>query len=235
MILTVNMKRYFLLLVLLLPLLFASCDEMFTVVPDGITEPTFMQLSRDNIIIMEGDSVLLETAFQPADIYNNSVYWMSDNPEIASVRKGMLTGVSMGKTNIYAISVSEELIDTCLVEVFPHWAISPYDYQYDMPVYADVTIDGERLNDRMVVGAFCGDELRGAGVMQESNGIRYLAIRTYSNKPSGERISFRCYHRDSICFVDLNEAVVFGHSKPVGSLSNLFQLTGHYPAVEIVR
>lgn len=100
MILTVIMKRHFLLLVLLLALLFTSCDEMFTVVPDGITEPTFMQLSRDNIIIMEGDSVLLETAFQPSEIYNNSVYWMSDNPEIASVRKGMLTGISMGKTNI---------------------------------------------------------------------------------------------------------------------------------------
>ena len=223
-------KRTILLSTIVALLTLASCDEMFTVLPEEAFEPTLMKLSKSSIIIMEGDSILLQAVFEPADIYNKAVYWMSDNPDVASIRNGMLTGVGMGKTTIYAISVQDELIEKCVVEVFPRWSVPAKSYRYDMPIYADVTISGERLNDRMVVGAYCGEELRGVGVMQESHGIKYLSLRTYSNRASGETLSFRCYHRDSICFVDLKETVQFNTSKPVGTLSNLFQLTGTYPA-----
>ena len=222
-------KRAILLTTILALMSLVSCDEMFTVLPEEVFEPIFMELSKSSIIIMEGDSILLQAAFEPADIYNKSVYWKSDNPEVASIRNGVLTGVNMGKTLIHAISVTDELTDSCVVEVFPRWSVSAKNYRYDMPVYADVTISGERLNDRMVVGAYCGDELRGVGIMQEAYGVRYLSLRTYSNEPSGETISFRCYHRDTICFVDLKETVKFNTNKPVGTLSNLFQLTGTYP------
>lgn len=226
---TTMKKRAILLTAILALMTLTSCDEMFTVLPEEAFEPTFMELSKSSIIIMEGDSILLQAYFEPADIYNKSVYWTSDNPEVAVVRNGMLTGIGMGKTTIYAISVTDELIESCVVEVFPHWAVPAKNYRYDMPIYADVTISGERLNDRMVVGAYCGDELRGVGIMQEAYGVRYLSLRTYSNEASGETLSFRCYHRDSICFVDLKETVKFNTNKPVGTLSNLFQLTGTYP------
>lgn len=230
------MKRHsFVLIGTLVTLIFASCDEMFTVLPEGVVEPSLLELSRTDIAIMEGDSLLLTTAFEPANVYNSSVYWMSDNPAIASVRNGMLTGVSMGQTKIYAISVLDNLKDSCTVEVFPHWQMPSRSFRYDMPIYADVTIGRERLNDRMIVGAFCGEELRGVGVMHESHGIPYLALRTYSNSPSGDELSFRCYHRDSICFVDLKEKVSFDQSKPVGTLASLFQLTGNYPKTEFLR
>lgn len=225
------MKRKSLYILLAITaLLVTSCDEMFTEpLPDDVQfTPAKLVVSRDVLTIMVADSIPLRASIHPDSVLNNAFAWFSDDPAIASVSRNVLHGVSPGETFVRAQAVVGPAADTCQVVVFPFPHVNSYAYRYDMPIYADVTIGDERLNERMVVVARCGDEIRGVGSIKSSNDIQYLQLRVYSNEPSGEEINFLCYHRDSISFVPFDKRVTFNANHPIGTLSNLYQFTGDW-------
>jgi hypothetical protein len=198
-----------------------SCGEL--VDSDSMLIPSSMTISRKHVYIMQGDSLQLQAEFVPDTVSNKSVFWFSKNNDVAEVRDGMIKAKVAGETQAFAVSVLGPLTDSCMISVIPTWYMNPYDYQYDMVIYAHVSVNGEELNDRMVIGAFCGEELRGVGVICESHDIKYLTLRIYSPKPSGEIITLRCYHHDTVKFENFTNTYTFDGGAH-GSLSRLEEL-----------
>ena len=77
------------------------------------------------------------------------------------------------------------------------WTVSPFDYQYDMTVYAQLKIDNSVVSDysNYEVAAFVGDECRGVAEVQTKNSSTWLYIRVRSTSASGEKISFKMFDK----------------------------------------
>ena len=56
------------------------------------------------------------------------------------------------------------------------WTVSPFDYQYDMTVYAQLKIDDAVVSDysNYEVAAFVGDECRGVAEIQTKENSTWL-------------------------------------------------------------
>ena len=50
------------------------------------------------------------------------------------------------------------------------WSVNPHDYEYDMTVYAGLTLGGSAVTDYSdyQVGAFVGDECRGVATIESA-------------------------------------------------------------------
>ena len=77
------------------------------------------------------------------------------------------------------------------------WTVNPYDYQYDMTVYAQLKIDNAVVSDysNYEVAAFVGDECRGVAEIQTKENSTWLYIRVRSASASGEKISFKMFDK----------------------------------------
>ena len=77
------------------------------------------------------------------------------------------------------------------------WTVSPFDYQYDMTVYALLKIDDAVVSDysNYEVAAFVGDECRGVAEIQTKENSTWLYIRVRSASASGEKISFKMFDK----------------------------------------
>ncbi len=69
------------------------------------------------------NTVQLTATLEPANPSNSNIYWVSDNPSIASIdENGLVTGVSIGSTYVYAVALSDATGKTytyCLINVNP--------------------------------------------------------------------------------------------------------------------
>lgn len=77
------------------------------------------------------------------------------------------------------------------------WSVNPYDYKYDMTIYARLTFDGTEATDmsNYEVGAFVGNECRGVGEVQTKDSNTWIYLRVRSNAANGENISFKLYDK----------------------------------------
>ena len=77
------------------------------------------------------------------------------------------------------------------------WTVNPYDYQYDMTIYAQLKIDNAVVSDysNYEVAAFVGDECRGVAEIQTKENSTWLYIRVRSASASGEKISFKLFDK----------------------------------------
>ena len=77
------------------------------------------------------------------------------------------------------------------------WTVNPYDYQYDMTIYAQLKIDNAVVSDysNYEVAAFVGDECRGVAVVDTKDNSTWLYIRVRSTSASGEKISFKMFDK----------------------------------------
>ena len=101
-----------------------------------------------------------------------------------------------------------------------HWTVNPHNYQYDMTVYAVLTIGGHALTDYSdyELAAFCGEECRGvAKVQTASDGSKYLYLRVYSNVTADEIIRFRVYQSSTNQVMWLKESIAFEASSMAGT------------------
>ena len=101
-----------------------------------------------------------------------------------------------------------------------HWTVNPHNYQYDMTVYAVLTIGGHALSgySDYELAAFCGEECRGvAKVQTASDGSKYLYLRVYSNTTADETIRFRVYQVSSNEETWQTETVAFEASSMTGT------------------
>lgn len=75
-----------------------------------------------------------------------------------------------------------------------HWGeVNPHDYQYDMTIYATLSIDDEHVTAPSLidVAAFVEGELRGVGRVETKDDRQWIYLRVYSNVSDGETVTFR--------------------------------------------
>ena len=205
--------------------LLCSCGEYW----DG-GEPVAarkMTLGRRAVNLMVGDRYRIPVIFQPDTLSNRSVFWMTEDEDVAVVENDTVVGLSQGLTRAYALSVSDLQTDTCWVNVLPAMYLNPKAYPYDMVIYADVTIHGHKYTtadeDSLIIAAYCFDELRGIGKMREWKGRDYMEIRVYSPQIDGSPVSLRCYYRGKGLVEVFRNRFEF-NGEAYGTLSNLIQL-----------
>ena len=107
------------------------------------------------------------------------------------------------------------------------WTVSPYDYQYDMTVYAQLKIDDAVVSDysNYEVAAFVGDECRGVAEIQTKEHSTWLYIRVRSASASGEKISFKLFDKTEGKIKRIAETVDFESQGLEGMPSSPFDLT----------
>ena len=79
------------------------------------------------------------------------------------------------------------------------WSVNPYDYKYDMTVYAKVVYEGAEVSDysNYEIGAFVGNECRGVGDVQTKDSYTWVYLRVRSNQASGEKLIFKLYDKST--------------------------------------
>ena len=107
------------------------------------------------------------------------------------------------------------------------WTVSPYDYQYDMTIYAQLKIDNAVVTDysNYKVAAFVGDECRGVAEIQTKDNSTWLYIRVRSASASGEKISFKLFDKTEGKIKRIAETVDFESQGLEGMPSSPFDLT----------
>lgn len=107
------------------------------------------------------------------------------------------------------------------------WTVSPFDYQYDMTVYAQLKIDDAVVSDysNYEVAAFVGDECRGVAEIQTKENSTWLYIRVRSASASGEKISFKLFDKTEGKPKRIAETVEFQSLGQEGKPSSPIDLT----------
>lgn len=214
------------LYVLTAALLLSSCGELFDWETGELETVNDVYFNDASLTMMEGDSIKMQVHVRP-DGVEPALFFSSDDSEVASIVADTLAALSVGETMIRVSAPQVALEDSMSLTVIPTWWVDASRYEYDMIVYASVDIAGKVNNPRSgIVGAFCGEELRGVGVVMYQNGRAYTRLRIYSHKADGEIITFRCY-RYGLARIDKFEAeLAFDAAmSAVGSLSNPYRLT----------
>ena len=167
-----------------------SCGEYWD---GGDPNIRTMTLARESIDLMVGDRYSIPVIFNPDSLPNDAVWWTTEDTEIASFDDNDVVALKEGTTTAYAMSAVDRLEASCVVNVWPRWYTNPNAYPYDMVIYANITLNGEPIDDDVYVGAFIFGELRGVAERLERNGHQYTVIRVWSDSESGELVYFRHY------------------------------------------
>ena len=107
------------------------------------------------------------------------------------------------------------------------WTVNPYDYQYDMTIYAQLKIDEAVVSDysNYEVAAFVGDECRGVAEVHTQDNSTWLYIRVRSASASGEKISFKMFDKTDGKPKRIAETVEFQSLALEGMTSSTIDLT----------
>ena len=107
------------------------------------------------------------------------------------------------------------------------WTVNPFDYQYDMTIYAQLKIDDAVVSDysNYEVAAFIGDECRGVAEIQTKENSTWLYIRVRSASASGEKISFKLFDKTEGKIKRIAETGDFESQGLEGMPSSPFDLT----------
>ncbi len=90
--------------------------ELIGPVPFEIIEDTGVTLSDKSVTVLEGESATVKATVTPSNATYKTVTWTSDNPSVATVSGGKITGVSIGTATITAKTKSGKTA-TCKVTV----------------------------------------------------------------------------------------------------------------------
>lgn len=86
-------------------------DEPETVKVTGIA------LDKTEVTINEGEKTTLTASIAPADATTKEITWTSDNEAVATVKDGVVSGLSAGSATITATTVDGEFTASCVVTV----------------------------------------------------------------------------------------------------------------------
>lgn len=185
----------------LLPMAFSFCLGLsaFTsceVINDEPIEAYMMQLDRDSIVLMLGDTARLNMWFQPDTVTNVSAFWeVIDSTGVINVlQNGSVIATQVGETDVRVVAANARLEDTCHVEVIEDWRELYDTYPYDMLVYADVDVQGHHNDAKgLRIAAFIDGEVRGYGEVRTDHDVTYTLFRIWHYRPRSGIISFRYY------------------------------------------
>lgn len=104
------------------------------------------------------------------------------------------------------------------------WSVNPYDYKYDMTVYAKVMYEGTEVSDysNYEIGAFVGNECRGVGDVQTKDSYTWVYLRVRSNQASGEKLIFKLYDKSTgrTCVIKPSQVIAFSSQGMIGKPSS---------------
>jgi len=92
-------------------------DSCLVTVQTILVSVTSVELNQDTLQMREGWQRSLLATVYPQDASDTSVYWYSADDTVASVSDGMVTANAIGETYIYAKTINEGKIDSCLITV----------------------------------------------------------------------------------------------------------------------
>ena len=92
---------FFVLSVLILTGIMVSCKKDVNV--ESII------LDKTDATVMVGNSVTLNVIFSPIDATNKNIDWQSDDPSVATVSNGMVTGVALGQVKQFRKMIRQKL------------------------------------------------------------------------------------------------------------------------------
>lgn len=171
---------------------FTSCE----LINDEPIDAFWMQLDRDSIVLMLGDTARLNMRFQPDTVTNISGFWEEiDSSGIINVlQNGAVVATQVGETRVRVVAANARLEDTCFVEVIDDWREVYETYPYDMLVYADVNVKGYHNDAQgLRIAAFIDGEMRGYGEVRTDRGVTYTLFRIWNDRPKNGIIHFRYY------------------------------------------
>lgn len=203
----------------------ASCGELFEVeeVPEQAAVAD-IAMGRHNVDLMVGDSYTLPATITPDSLINKGLFWEVADTNIVSIDNGTIMAKAPGETAVRVTAVAGMKNDTCHVNVH-RWDFDPYQFRYDMVIYADVTVDGRAADEAVTVAAFSSDgEVRGLGVLKESHGKKYMVLRIYSHYDDFDTFSFKCYDRQRL-LITQSDVIVSFYDTAIGTLSDLFEIS----------
>ena len=208
----------------------ASCGELFEVeeVPEQAAVAD-IAMGRHTVDLMVGDSYTLPATITPDSLINKGLFWEVADTNIVSIDNGTIMAKAPGETAVRVTAVAGMKNDTCHVNVH-RWDFAPYQFRYDMVIYADVTVGGKAPEAGTMVAAFGYDEtgaqqIRGLGVMRQSGDKKYMQLRLYSNEEGADTLTLRCYDRNRLLVVESKERVGFDSNATLGTLSMLYDIT----------
>lgn len=104
------------------------------------------------------------------------------------------------------------------------WSVNPYDYKYDMTVYAKVVYEGVEVSDysNYEIGAFVGNECRGVGDVQTKDSYTWVYLRVRSNQASGEKLIFKLYDKSTgrTSVIKPSQVIAFSSQGMIGKPSS---------------
>lgn len=104
------------------------------------------------------------------------------------------------------------------------WSVNPYDYRYDMTVYAKVVYEGAEVSDysNYEIGAFVGNECRGVGDVQTKDSYTWVYLRVRSNQASGEKLIFKLYDKSTgrTSVIKPSQVIAFSSQGMIGKPSS---------------
>lgn len=104
------------------------------------------------------------------------------------------------------------------------WSVNPYDYKYDMTIYAKVVYEGVEVSDysNYEIGAFVGNECRGVGDVQTKDSYTWVYLRVRSNQASGEKLVFKLYDKSTgrTSVIKPSQVIAFSSQGMIGKPSS---------------
>ena len=104
------------------------------------------------------------------------------------------------------------------------WSVNPYDYKYDMTIYAKVVYEGAEVSDysNYEIGAFVGNECRGVGDVQTKDSYTWVYLRVRSNQASGEKLVFKLYDKSTgrTSVIKPSQVIAFSSQGMIGKPSS---------------
>ena len=198
-----KMKHNIWLTGMLFALCLASCGDFW----DGGAPVAArkMTLGRQVVDLMVGDHFNIPVFFEPDELSNHSVWWTVDDTDIATMDDNTLIAVNEGTTTVWAMSVSDRQEASCIVNVWPRWYENRRSYPYDMVIYANITLNGEPIDESIYVGAFINGELRGVAKRYEDSGRMITYIRVWDDMMFGNVIYLKFYNPEIASMVEVND------------------------------
>lgn len=197
----------------LLATLLQSCGEFMEFDYSDMPGGSKIEVTQRQVAVMVGDTCSIAYQLKQDEGVSTALYWESRNQEVCTVSPtGVVRGIAEGETRVLVMVLADLQRDSLNVQVLPQWTVSPYDYPYETMLCAQVTVNGQSFDsEKMMLGAFIGDELRGVGVLRTTaSGNGYVEVRIYddSQNMTDQQVSFQLYLRGQ------GVLHTFGHTIP---------------------
>jgi hypothetical protein len=156
----------------------------------------------------------------------NFAYWLKVKNANMQLRYPGYTGtaVSLLRVNNSGTPADPEYPDT--------WHVNPTDYEHNMLIHANISIDKHNVQDTSsLVAAFVGDECRGVGKLVYLPDLKkyMMAMFVYSNLSEMEEMDFRIYSGEQNKVYRHYEPIVFGQDSVLGSFEQCYKFSNVAP------